>query len=174
MRPSRWQWAIAGVLASLVMLTLAYCSGVRRGAEDEKLKQNSVQIRTQDSVTKLVTRKADSSRKASDSVATRYTGIRYKVKIVHDTLIVHSGVNADTLVNSVVSNLILAADSTIAAQQRSLALQDTLVAALRQGIALRNVRIDILEHAKRPRLGFRSGLIVGAAAVIGLLAVTRR
>lgn len=172
---SRWQMALGGTIALVVMLTLAYCSGVRRGAEDQRLKENAVQIRTSDSVTKLVTSRTDSARKHSDALVTSRAKTRDRIRVVSDTVYVSDSLDVeDAFLIPQVAQLIQQDDSIIAAQQRSLAMQDTLIANLRSGIVLRDIRIDILEHAKRPRIGFKSGVVVGAAAVIGVLYLTRR
>lgn len=146
---------IAGAIALLLLLGLAYCSGKKAGQIAEKLSANHTQIVANDSVTKLVTSAVDSARRRDSVLSKRYDVARTKVRVVHDSVLV-----GDTVyVSSDIAQTIVTADSTIAAQKKSLYLQDTLIASLRAGIALRNVRIDILESQGPSRIS--RGIQVG-------------
>lgn len=163
---------IGCIVAALLACSIAYYVGKKQQKMDDALSQNRTQISHSDSVTKTVTQKADSAEKHSDSVATRYTAIRSKVKVVHDTILVPSGINQskDTIVSPAIAALIVSADSTIAAQSRTIALQDTLISSLRVGLNLRDVRIDILEKQGNSR--FSKGIQVGVGYCASLVGNT--
>lgn len=154
----------------MLLLGLAYCRGVEAGKSDLALKLNQAEIIVRDSVTRADSTRADSARRETDKVEAVYRGVRDKVRVVHDTVWVEDEFVVEDVI---IATLIRVADSTIAAQKESLRLQDILIASLRQGIELRNVRIDILEKKKSPLLGFRSGLVVGASLVVGALVLAR-
>ncbi len=160
--PPRWQYAVGGLLALILVGGLGYCRGVEVGALNEKLSSNKAQIDSSDRKTDSVQIRTDSARMVSNSILKSREALRAKVRIVRDSIFVRDTV----YVSSDISDLIRASDSTIAAQQRSLALQDTLIANLRSGIALRDTRISILEHAKRPR--FSKGLQLGVGYCAGV------
>lgn len=144
----------------LLSLSIAYCQGKKAGAIDEKLASNKTQLISQDSVTKLVTRAADSARQSAIRLDSTHSTLRTKVRVVRDSVFVRDTV----YVSSDIADLIRAADSTIAAQRRSLALQDTLVASLRRGIALRDTRIALLEKKGNPRISKGMQIGVGYCA----------
>lgn len=143
------QQYVLGAIALCVLVTLAYCRGVEKGKTDERLSSNKQQIAASDSVTKSVTSAADSARKKADALGITHTVIRGRARIVHDTVIVD---DSEIYADPVLVQIILTADSTIAAQKRALALQDTLVASLRYGIALRDTRIKLLESRGTSRI----------------------
>ncbi|HXG69468.1 MAG TPA: hypothetical protein VNJ04_02525 [Gemmatimonadaceae bacterium] len=162
---TRWQYVTAGILALLILLGLAYCGGVRKGAEDVRLSDSRKAITRQADTIKAVTHRSDSARTVSDSVVRTRIVHRDRVRVVRDSVFVRDTV----FVSKEVATLITSSDSTIAAQGRSLALQDTLIVTLRRGITLRDERIGLLEKAKRPRFGYRAGVVTGlviAGAVI--------
>ena len=97
----------------------------------------------------MVTLAVDSARRNDKALEKRYDLARTKIRVVHDTIEV-VGDDDPVAVSPEIAAVILAADSTIAAQKRSLALQDTLIASLRNGIALRDTRIKILEREVTP------------------------
>lgn len=151
------------VAAALLLVGgLGYCSGLKRGAENQKLAENKTAIKANDLSTKAVEKVADSAVKQSDSLVQKRDTMRSPIKIVHDTLFVPGEA---PVVSPKLAELIAADDSTIAAQERSIKLQNVLIASLKVGIALRDQRIAILESAKRPMFGFGSGLLVGAGTV---------
>lgn len=157
---------IAGALALIILFGVGVCIGNRKGHLDEKLAQNKTQIVANDKETTTIGVKAEASRKEASTLDSTHSIVRARVHVVHDTVIVHSRVNigensSDSviIVSPEIAQLILAADSTIAAQKRALALQDTLVASLRRGIALRDTRISLLEKKGNPR--FSKGIQLG-------------
>jgi hypothetical protein len=153
--------------AFILSLSIAYCSGVKKGQSDERLAQNKVQIRTQDSVSSEDSVRADSARQKAIRLDSTYDVVRTKVRVVRDSVFVRDTV----YVSSDLAQVIVTADSTIAAQKRSLALQDTLISSLRVGISLRDQRIDLLEKRSGPRFGLKTGIAIGAVSTVAVVVV---
>lgn len=153
-------WVAGAVVLSWTVVGI--CS-YRQGALSERLAQNKVQIRTQDSVSSRDSIRADSATKHSEVLNKKYDLVRTKVRVVHDTVFVDE--SEMIVVDETLSQLIVTADSTIAAQKRSLALQDTVAAGLRRGLSLRDARIKLLESQHDPR--FSHGLQAGVGLCYG-------
>lgn len=165
---TKLQQYLAGVLGLIVLVGLGYCAGDKHGHLNEKLAANKTLIHVSDSITKSVQIRTDSSRRTDSVLSKRYDVVRTKVRVVHDTITVGDSID---IVSPEIAAVLLAADSTIAAQKRSLALQDTLIAGLRVGISLRDTRISLLEKQHSPRLGIKSGVAIGAVGTVALVVV---
>lgn len=137
--------AVVGAIA--LAMSVSYCVGKKQGVMDSKLAENSRQIAVSDRVTKTVTSKVDSTRKWADTVVIYRDRVRAKVEVKSDTILVHDSVVA---VSPEVAQLIQADDSTIAALKTVIVAQDSLIARLREGQALRDERITLLEKAATP------------------------
>lgn len=153
----RWAARESLMLAGAVLLSLsvAYCSGKKAGAVDARLEINAGQLKKQDAVIKSDSAKADTARRESDKLEAVHSRARTKVRVVKDSVFVRDTVYVDTDI----AQVIVTADSTIAALKRSLALQDTLIIGLRKGIALRDERLRLYESRRNPR--FSKGIQVG-------------
>lgn len=137
---------VLGVIAAFLLASICYCVGIKKGHLDERLSINAQAIKENGQKSSIDSAKVDTARKHSDSLLVEHTVIREKVRVQHDSVFARDTV----YVNSDIASLIVTADSTIAAQQRSLALQDSLIASLRIGISLRDTRIKLLESEVTP------------------------
>lgn len=134
------------VAAVIISWSIIYIVGFRSGQTSQKLSANKTRIASADSVTKLVTAVTDSATRHTAVLDSTHDVVRAKVRVVRDSVFVRDTV----YVNSDIADLIVADDSLIAAQKRSLALRDTLIASLRVGISLRDTRIHLLESEVAP------------------------
>jgi len=157
------QRRIAVVVAFLLALSVAYYVGKKQGVVDTQLGVNASQIGVSDSTTKTVQIRTDSSRKKDAVLDSLHDVIRNRIKVVHDTVYAPSDISSDTtdeaIYSPAIAHLIATDDSLISAQKHSLALQDTLNASLRVGIALRDERIELLESRGTSR--FSHGIQLG-------------
>jgi len=156
------QRRIAVVVAFLLALSVAYYVGKKQGVVDTQLGVNASQIGVSDSTTKTVQIRTDSSRKKDAVLDSTHDVIRTKIHVVHDTVYVGSDIPDSTdeaVYSPAIAHLIATDDSLISAQKHSLALQDTLNASLRVGIALRDERIELLESRGTSR--FSHGIQLG-------------
>jgi hypothetical protein len=142
--------------AVILLCTIIWFVSAKNQRQKDELAQNHTLITQSDKHSDSVQIRTTVARKQSDSVASRYTGVRSKAKIVHDTVTVDS---SHVYVDSTLAQIIVSADSTIAAQQITIALQDTLLAAKNVGIGLRDQRIKLLESRGPQR--FSKGLQIG-------------
>lgn len=165
---TKLQQYLAGGLALIVLMGLGYCAGDKHGHLNEKLSANKMLTHVSDSITKSVQIRTDGSRRNDSALSKKYDLVRTKIGVVHDTITVGDSID---IVSPEIAAVLLAADSTIAAQKRSLALQDTLIGSLRVGLDLRDKRISLLEKQHSPRLGIKSGVAIGAVSTVALVVV---
>lgn len=135
------------VVSVLISLSVAYYIGKKQGATDARLEINSTQLKKSDENIKTVQTRTDSSKAITAKLDSTHDIVRRKIKVVHDSILVHDSV---VVVSPEIAQLIQSDDSLIAAQKRTLALDDTLIVSLRVGLNLRDVRISILEKAVTP------------------------
>lgn len=146
----------------IVLLAMAYCSGQKSGQSNEKLAANQVQTEKDNKIIQANQVTVDSSKVRSDVLVRSRDSLRGRVHIVHDTIEVEPdsiGNDMETIVDSVVANLILKDDSTIKALSATVDNYGILVASLRVGISDRDNRIKLLESIKQPH--FSNGLQTG-------------
>lgn len=164
--------------AVILLCTIIWFVSAKNQAQKDQLAANHTQITQSDKHTDSVQIRTDSSKAITAKLDSAHDIVRRKIKIVHDTVLASNGnsVGKDSVlaVSPEIAALIQSDDSLIAAQKRTLALQDTLIASLRVGLNLRDQRITILEKAVLPSKASRFiaatrwiavGAVLGAAFV---------
>jgi hypothetical protein len=155
-----------------VLVFNAFLLGRKTGEQSVKLSDNATAIKENDSTLNKQTTELKNVNKQDSILTVYHTRVREKVVVSHDTiyLATQKGVDSLVAVSPAVSRLIQSDDSLIAAQQRSIALRDTLIASLRLGIKERDDRIKLLEAptSKITRLlnaakWITTGVVVGLA-----------
>ena len=185
---------LAGVLLMLGLIFGAYRRGRAIGEESTKIAQldslvkvSDAKIKAAATVASAAVTRADSAERiaaasvlASDRRRAMTATARAKVLVVGDTV--------DGAPLPDVANLIRLYDSlnkqdsfTISVQAIAIAQKDSAIAALNQviaeqtaGIRTRDAEIGVLKGAKRPRFGFKTGVVVGVLATVGGVLVLHR
>jgi hypothetical protein len=156
------RWGIRETLmciaAVLLLCSICYYVGKLQERQDKEDSALKTKIAQSDSTTRRITTQLDTAQKHSDILTTYRSHVRAKITVAQDTVKV-AGTDSVITVSPAIAQLVQADDSTIAAQARTIALQSVLIASLREGIALRDERIHLLEQKGAPRLskGFQVG-----------------
>lgn len=156
MKLSLQQKIIAGVAIAIAVLVFGWCQrreGQKVGAIDQEIHASAVVVKAQ---------KADVAVEIKKSVTKRaeYHAARAKVELKGDTVVA----DGQTVVMPSVAAALVKADSMSAQDSTSIAKQNLLVGAL-------DHHVDLLQEAKRPRFGTKTGIaigVVGTAAVVYL------
>jgi hypothetical protein len=162
-------WRIAaGVVAIAVLAVCGWCirrDGIAVGALDQKISAAADKSKILERVIHQVDDSAKIEAQKSVAKKAEYHAARAKVRLEGDTVIA----DGQHAVMPSVTQLIKAADArgeqdstTIVKEVDKSAARDSLIAA--QG-----VHIDLLQEAKRPRFGTKTGFVVGAAATVGVI-----
>lgn len=159
---------IAGVAIAIAVVVLAYCerrAGKSIGALSQKIVASSARVNeiettvaaadaeTRVEVKKLVTKNAD------------YRGARANIELKGDTVVADGQrVELPSVVAALVKADSLSAQvpPTVVKQTRSDSLQNVLVGAL-------DHHIDLLEEAKKPRIGVKTGVVIGVVVTVGVV-----
>ena len=185
---------IAGVLLILGLIVGAYRRGKAIGETDAKVHQLDSLVRSSDNlvtadkaVADKAVKKADSSEMvakaavvASGRKKARADSARERVLVVGDSV--------DGVPLPDVANLIRVTDSaraqdaftielqliTIAQKDSAITALNQLVSDLTQGVKIRDEEIGVLKKAKRPRFGFKTGVVVGVLASVGAVFLSHR
>lgn len=159
---------IAGVAIAIALATGAWFihrDGVEAGQVDQKIEASAVSTKQNRAIAAVAQKAADAQVKKSDSVRVVYHAKRSKVEVKGDSVFA----DGQAVDMPSVASLIAEADSrgaqdstTISSSGASKAAVDSLVSSL-------DGRVDLLQEAKRPRFGTKTGVaigVVGTAAVV--------
>lgn len=159
---------IAGVAIAIAVLVFGWCQrreGVKQGQLDQKITASAEKVEDLKLEAALVD--ADAKVEVKKAIAKRpeYRAARAKIEVKGDTVIA----DGQSVVLPSLADFVKVADSghaqdstAIDKQARSDTLQKVLVGAL-------DDHVDLLQEAKRPRFGTKTGIaigVVGTAAVV--------